>query len=178
MPGFNRHRILNGTYGIQSNHETTNLPEGREKLQKGMYLYIREGLSEKNLTTLIPLVTPFSVGQTSFCTDDRHADTLMEDGHIDDCIRRAIAAGFRPELAIRMGTLSAAERFNLADRGALLPGRRADFCVIDDSVLFTVKKVYKNGVLIDDALSSHKPGPIPYIHSGKRFLLCRSDNPR
>ncbi|MBN1166937.1 MAG: adenine deaminase [Methanospirillaceae archaeon] len=148
--------------GIQSDHETTDLAEGREKLQKGMYLYIREGSSEKNLKTLVPLVTPFSVGRTSFCTDDRHADTLREDGHIDDCIRRAVAAGLEPELAIRMGTLSAAERFHLTDRGALLPGRRADFCIMDDCDTFAVKQVYKNGILIQDALFSQKPVSIPH----------------
>ncbi len=148
--------------GIQSDHETTDLAEGREKLEKGMFLYLREGSTEKNVRTLVPLVTPFSVGRTSFCTDDRHVDTLMQDGHIDDCIRRAIAAGLEPELAIRVGTLSAAERFRLTDRGALLPGRRADFCIMDESDTFAVKQVYKDGFLVGDALFSLKPVSIPH----------------
>jgi adenine deaminase len=47
-----------------------------------------------------------------------------------------------------MATLSAAERFGLSDRGALVPGRRADFCVIDDPRRFTVRKVFRGGVEI------------------------------
>ena len=147
--------------GLQSDHETTNLEEGREKLQKGMYLFIREGSTEKNLCTLLPLVTPFSVSQTSFCTDDRHADLLNQDGHIDDCIRKSIQAGLEPEFAIRMGSLSAAERFGLKDRGALVPGRRADFCLVQDLKTFEINRVFKNGVLIQEKDFLDTPVSLP-----------------
>ncbi|RLC67084.1 MAG: adenine deaminase, partial [Chloroflexi bacterium] len=43
--------------GILSDHESTTLEEGGEKLRRGMYLMIREGSSEKNLDALLPLVT-------------------------------------------------------------------------------------------------------------------------
>jgi adenine deaminase len=70
----------------------------------------------------------------------------MESGHIDRCIRKAVECGLSPGLALRMATLSPAERFGLSDRGALVPGRRADFCVIDDPRRFTIKKVFRGGV--------------------------------
>ena len=110
-----------------------------------MYIFIREGSTERNIAALIPLVSPVTVSRCCFATDDCHADLLMESGHIDRCIRRAIECGLSPELAIRMATLSPAERFGLSDRGALVPGRRADFCVIDDPHRFTVKKVFRGG---------------------------------
>ncbi len=132
--------------GLQSDHECTTLAEAREKLGLGMYIFIREGSIEQNIAALIPLVTPATVSRCCFATDDCHADLLMENGHIDRCIRKAIAWGLAPELAIRMATLSPAERFGLADRGALVPGRRADFCVIDDPRRFVVTKVFRGGV--------------------------------
>lgn len=132
--------------GLQSDHECTTLAEAREKLGLGMYIFIREGSIEQNIAALIPLVTPTTVSRCCFATDDCHADLLMENGHIDRCIRKAIAWGLAPELAIRMATLSPAERFGLADRGALVPGRRADFCVIDDPRRFVVTKVFRGGV--------------------------------
>jgi adenine deaminase len=95
-----------------------------------MYIFIREGSTEQNITDLIDLVTPDTVSRCCFATDDCHADMLFEGGHIDQCVRRAVECGLKPELALRMATLSAAERFGLSDRGALTPGRRADFCVI------------------------------------------------
>jgi adenine deaminase len=69
----------------------------------------------------------------------------VQDGHIDRCIRKAIRCGLPPELAIRMATLSAAERFGLSDRGALAPGRRADLCIIDDPQTFVVQEVLRSG---------------------------------
>src|SRR4030042_847991 len=42
--------------GPHSDHESTTLEEGREKLRRGMYLMIREGTTEKNLAALLPLV--------------------------------------------------------------------------------------------------------------------------
>jgi len=129
--------------GLQSDHECTTLAEAQEKLRRGMYLYLREGSTEENITELVPAVTAETSSRCCFASDDRHADALAEDGHIDHCVRRAIGCGLKPELAIRVATLSAAERFGLADRGALAPGRRADFCIISDPEEFIVKKVFR-----------------------------------
>jgi adenine deaminase len=131
--------------GLQSDHECTYLAEAEEKIRKGMYVYIREGSTERNIEALAPLVTPLTVSRCCFATDDCHVDLLMEDGHIDRCIRSAIACGIIPELALRMATLSAAERFGLHDRGALAPGRRADFCIVNDPEKFVVQQVFVGG---------------------------------
>ncbi len=131
--------------GMQSDHECTRRDEAEEKLRRGMYIFIREGSTERNIADLIGLVTPNTVSRCCFATDDCHADILFEKGHIDRCVRRAIECGLEPELALRMATLSAAERFGLSDRGALTPGRRADFCVVDDLQQFIVKKVFVRG---------------------------------
>lgn len=131
--------------GIQSDHECTRRDEAEEKLRRGMYIFIREGSTEQNIADLIGLVTQNNVARCCFASDDCHADILFEKGHIDHCVRRAIECGLEPELALRMATLSAAERFGLSDRGALTPGRRADFCVVDDLQPFIVKKVFVLG---------------------------------
>jgi len=131
--------------GLQSDHECTGFAEAEEKLRKGMYIFLRDGSTEQNIEALTPLVTPFSVSRCCFATDDCHPDLLMREGHIDRCIRKAIAAGLAPELAIRMATLSPAERFGLYDRGALVPGRRADLCIIDDPDQFSVRQVFRGG---------------------------------
>jgi adenine deaminase len=124
--------------GLQSDHECTRRDEAEEKLRRGMYIFIREGSTERNIATLVPLVTPKNVSRCCFATDDCHSDLLKREGHIDHCIRRAVDCGLEPELAIRMATLSAAERFGLDDRGALAPGRRADLCIVDNLRDFTV----------------------------------------
>ncbi len=137
--------------GVQSDHECTTLPEAREKLLRGMYIMIREGSTERNLRELLPLVDLCTAPRCCFATDDRHADMLAREGHIDDCIRNAVAGGLAVEQALRMATLSAAGRFGLHDRGALAPGRLADFCVVDDPDRFKVLQTFKRGVEVVDA---------------------------
>ncbi len=143
--------------GIQSDHECTTADEALEKIRRGMYLMIREGSTERNLKSLLPLVRACSVSRVMFATDDRHVDMLVSEGHIDDCIRKAIEAGAEPELVYRMATLSAAERFRLDDRGALAPGRLADFCIIEDAGGFRVISTFKRGVCWEDPGYCRRP---------------------
>ncbi|HEM61742.1 MAG TPA: adenine deaminase, partial [Chloroflexi bacterium] len=42
--------------GVCSDHESSSLEEAREKLQRGMYVMIREGTVAKNMEALLPLV--------------------------------------------------------------------------------------------------------------------------
>jgi adenine deaminase len=131
--------------GLQSDHECTLREEAEEKLRRGMYVFIREGSTERNLADLIGMVTPENVSRCCFATDDCQADLIAMSGHIDRCVRRAVECGLRPELALRMASLSAAERFGLSDRGALTPGRRADLCIIDDIESLRITRVFVAG---------------------------------
>lgn len=131
--------------GVQSDHECTGQDEAREKLARGMYIFIREGTAEKDLHALLPLAGPLTAPRLAYATDDRHADALARDGHIDDCIRKSLEQGLELETALRMATLSPAERFRLFDRGAVAPGRRADFCVLESGTPFSVRTTYARG---------------------------------
>jgi adenine deaminase len=144
LSGYNLSAYL--AAGIQSDHECTDLSEVREKLKKGMFIYLREGSTERNIRVIIPAITMKNVSRFSFATDDRHVDMLLEEGHIDDCIRKAVAYGLELDIALRMATLSAAERFGLHDRGALAPGRVADFCVLAPGTEFRVEKTFRRGI--------------------------------
>ena len=73
--------------GIQNCHETVTYDEGKEKLQKGMALIIREGSVAKNLKTLAPLVTEFNSPQCFLCTDDRNPYEIFKEGHINYLIK-------------------------------------------------------------------------------------------
>lgn len=142
--------------GIQSDHECTSAAEALEKLRKGMYIFIREGSTEKNIKELVPVITGHTACRCCFATDDRHVDILVKDGHIDDCIRKAIEYGTEPELAIRMATLTPAERFLLSDRGALSPGKIADFCILKPDSVFDVDVTFKCGKCVTDSRYQQK----------------------
>ncbi len=133
--------------GIGSDHECTSAEEAREKLRRGMTIFLREGSAARNLSALLHLVTPLTERRLCFCTDDRQPADLLDEGSIDFLVRRAIAAGVPPLAAIRMATLNPAEHFRLADRGAVAPGRRADLVVFGDLGDPRPELVYSGGVL-------------------------------
>ena len=134
--------------GIGSDHECTDVDEAREKLRRGMHIFIREGTTARNLHSLLPLVTPVNARFCHFCTDDRHPDTLLTEGHVDDIVRQAIAKGLDPVLAIQMASINTALYFGLRQVGAVAPGYRADLLVLDDLRGVQVAQVYAAGQLV------------------------------
>jgi len=134
--------------GITSDHESTGLEEAREKLQKGMFLMIREGSAARNLQDLLPLVTPMNSRNCGFVTDDRHPDFLMDNGHINSMVKDAVKFGIDPIIALQMASLNIARHFGLTKRGAIAPGYQADLILFDNFDDFTIRMVYKNGKLV------------------------------
>ena len=73
--------------GVESDHECTMLDEAQEKRRKGMWIFIRQGSASKNLADLIPTVLRYGTERIALCSDDREPDTIIRDGHMDDCVR-------------------------------------------------------------------------------------------
>ncbi|KMJ57969.1 adenine deaminase [Bacillus sp. LL01] len=134
---------------IKTDHECVTTQEAKERIKRGMYVMMREGSVAKDVKALLPLVNERNARRFLFCTDDKHLDDLVNEGSIDHNIRIAIQEGLEPLLAIQIATLNAAECFSLTDRGAIAPGYRADFLIIDDLEHFTINDIYKNGTKID-----------------------------
>jgi adenine deaminase len=136
------------TAGASSDHESTAIEEGREKLRRGMYLMIREGSSEKNLDELLPLVTDKTYKRCLFVTDDRTCADLLKEGDIDAVVRKAIAKGLDPIRALQMATINTAEHFKLRQVGAVAPGYAANLIIIDDLSKLSVDMVFHKGKLV------------------------------
>jgi adenine deaminase len=131
--------------GIGSDHESTALEEGREKLRRGMHLMIREGSSEKNLDALLPLVNDKTFCRCLFVVDDRSCSDLLSEGDIDAVVRKAIQSGLEPVRAIQLATINAAEYFRLYDRGGIAPGYIANLITITDLPKLEIDMVFYKG---------------------------------
>jgi len=152
--------------GIGSDHECTRLEEAREKLRLGMHLFIREGTTARNLDALLPLVTAENATYCSFCTDDRHPEDLLDEGHIDALIRMAISRGLNPLTAIQMATINTANYFGLRGLGMVAPGYRADLVVFDDFQDFSARKVLSGGEVVAEEGEYLGPRPVPPVPPG------------
>ncbi len=131
--------------GVASDHESTSLEEGREKLAAGVFLMIREGSVTRDLDALLPLVDPRHADRIGFVTDDRLPHDLLHEGGVDVLVRRSIAAGVDPVYAVRCASWNVARHFGLRRRGAIAPGYLADLAVVADLSSFTVDRVLRHG---------------------------------
>ena len=138
------------TANIRTDHECHLKEEVTDRIRRGMYVLIREGTVAKNLKELIKVASIKNSRRLCFCTDDRHIDDLILNGSIDSSIRYAIKAGLNPETAIQMASLNSAECYKLNDLGAIAPGYKADFIILNNLENFQIQSVYKDGQLVAD----------------------------
>ena len=134
--------------GVQSDHESTTLHEAQEKLRLGMQILLREGSTERNLAELAGLVTPTNAANCSFATDDKLAGDLVNEGHLDHSVRKAIQCGVPPVTAFQIATINTARHYNLRNLGAIAPRFWADFVVFDDLQKPIIRQTWKKGVLV------------------------------
>jgi adenine deaminase len=134
--------------GIRSDHESVEVEEAREKLRLGMHILLREGSTERNLDHLLPLINAHNSQNCSFATDDKLAGDLVNEGHIDHAVRKAINGGVPPITALQIASINTARHYRLHNLGAIAPRYWADFIVFDDLKNFHVRQTYKKGVLV------------------------------
>lgn len=150
-PGLSGH-ALNAymSAGVYSDHECDTFENALEKLRKGQFIMIREGTAAQNLEALMGLLTPQYASRCMFSTDDKHPKDLLEKGHIDYIVRKAIRLGADPILTIKVASHYAARYFLLNNKGAIAPGYLADFAVLDNLRDVRVEMVFKRGRCVWD----------------------------
>ena len=140
--------------GISTDHECENLEDMQNRLDRGMFVLIREGTAARNLSSLIKYVNIENNSLVGLCTDDKHLDDLINEGGVDFSIRKAVTLGINPLLAIKLATYNTAIAYNLKDRGSITPNKIADFIILDDLETFKINSVYKLGKKIDISLEN------------------------
>ena len=136
--------------GVYSDHECHDVKDAIAKLERGQFIMIREGTAARNLEALMPLLTGKYADRCMFCTDDKHPNDLLEKGHIDYIVKKALSLGADPITAVKVACHNAARYFLLNNRGGISPGYLADFVIIDNFQNFNIEQVYKKGVLMVD----------------------------
>jgi adenine deaminase len=168
--------------GLLDDHECVDGAEAVARLRLGMSVLVREGSSERNLDVILKaaLAEGWDTRHLMFCTDDKHPNDILSEGHINYMVNRAIELGFPPVAAIRMATLNAAEHFRIDHLvGSLTPGRWADILLCRELERTEPFRVFVRGksVAQDGRLTAITPQPtFPdwFLHT---VTISRGRNP-
>jgi adenine deaminase len=137
--------------GLSDDHECVDYEEALSRLQLGMAVLIREGSTERNLELILNGVVREGTysHHLMFCTDDKHPDEILEEGHIDYMVNKAIELGIPPMQAVQMATINAAKHFRIEHLvGSLSPGRWADILLTEDLQHIVPGEVFFKGIQV------------------------------
>ena len=144
-------------HGIETDHESSTIEEAEEKISKGMHIMIREGSAAKNYDALKSLIAT-RTDSVMFCTDDSHADDLLNEGHINKIVKKALADGFGIFDILQIACLNPVRFYNL-NIGTLHIGDNADFIIFDDIESLNIRSTYIRGEVVYGENSS-KNNPV------------------
>ena len=137
--------------GAEDDHEGTRLEDAVTRVRQGMKAMLRYGSSWLDVASQVGAITQLGLDPRRFIlvTDDSHAQTISQDGHMDRVLRHAIEQGIDPITAIQMMTINTAEHFNLSrEIGMIAPGRWADVVLAQDLNDFKADMVIAKGQVI------------------------------
>lgn len=136
--------------GITSCHEPVTVEEVLDRLRLGLHVMLREGDVRRDLEAIAGIKDyPVDFRRLVFCTDVMHPEHLMENGHMEFVVQKAIDLGFDPIVAIQMATLNAAEHFHLDNLiGGIAPGKCADMVILPNLRKIEAEMVISNGQVI------------------------------
>jgi adenine deaminase len=137
--------------GPEDEHEGTRLEDAVARVRQGMKSMIRYGSSWYDVASQAGAITQLGLNSRRFLlvTDDSHAQTISQDGHMDRVLRHAIGQGLDPMTAIQMMTINTAEHFGVSrEMGMIAPGRWADMVLVQDLKNFKADMVIAKGQVI------------------------------
>ncbi len=136
--------------GPNSDHESVDAEELLEKLRQGMYVEGRASSFSESMSVLGPIVRHlgFLPPNLVLCTDDIYPDDLLKFGHMDEVVRKGVAAGIPAVDVIRAATWNGAQRHRLFNLGAIAPGKWADILLVEDLNDFHADEVICRGELV------------------------------
>ncbi|MEM2075708.1 MAG: adenine deaminase [Zestosphaera sp.] len=138
-------------FGVRSDHESFTAEEALQRVRNGLRLMMREGSVAKNLHETVRVLIEKRVDPryALMITDDVDAPDLLNQGHLDHLIRRAVEEGVDPLTALQMVTINTAESYRIDHEvGLLAPGRHGDVLIVDDLEKFRVRTVIAGGEVV------------------------------
>lgn len=163
--------------GIRTDHEASSFEYALEELRRGIHVHIREGSAARNEQAIVSGIVKNNTDTShfSFCTDDKHIEDILREGHINHNLRLAVSLGLDPVAAIQMATIHTARHYGLRTLGAIAPGYQADLVVVDNLKDFNVSRAFHKGIEISQDAPTVRPCPEALRHTVNLPYLSASD---
>ena len=139
--------------GIENDHECSTAQEAIEKARAGLYIFMRQGSGARNAEALLKgfVDAKMPLDMCMFCTDDKHLEDIEKEGHINMCVRIAIALGVPAAKAYAMASYRPAVCYGLKTKGAVAAGFDADLLILDELTQAWPAVTIQNGRIVDAA---------------------------
>ncbi|KAJ4287536.1 hypothetical protein N0V90_012239 [Kalmusia sp. IMI 367209] len=152
--------------GIGDDHNAHRPEDVVERLRLGLMLTVMSGSMNSNIESVFSDISQYKAGlnHMSFCADDKFAEDLHREGHIDFHVREAIRYGVEPVQAYRIATLNAALYYRIDHLiGSITPAKLADLLVLDNLEDAKPSIVIVNGKVVarDNKASFVNNDPVP-----------------
>lgn len=134
--------------GISDDHNAATFEEATERIRRGMNIALHSSSMASYLEGILGRSSElgWAAGHIMFCADDKFANDLVDEGHIDHHLREAVRLGVPPMVAVRMATLNAALHFHVDHLlGSITPSRLADLVLVPDLTSFHASAVWVGG---------------------------------
>lgn len=137
--------------GILTDHECSSYEDAISKVRQGMYVHIREGSAAKNLKNIVEGIVKNKVDSSlfNFCTDDKHIEDIISEGHISNNIRKSISLGMDTLEAYKIASYNPSVCYGLNDIGMIAVGKKANIVLLNDLEKVDIKDVYYNGKKVE-----------------------------
>ena len=132
--------------GIRSDHTDQSMEGLAARAANGMFIQLQEKTLKKEF--LDYLMENRLSGRFALVTDDTMPDDFVRRGQLNHLVQRSIELGLAPEEAIYAATYAPAQHMGLRDKGAIAPGRIADFVVLSDLRSFAIESVWHAGAQV------------------------------
>ena len=143
--------------GIEDDHESETYHELLEKISVGARVFIREGSAEHTEQKAYKIIQEYG-NQVMFCTDDKTINHILETGHINYHLRKAVKSGINPVLALKCGSYNGLNYYGLSKYAEVKEGNYAHLVLFNNEKDFNPEFVIVNGEIKDTAFVS---GNIP-----------------
>ncbi len=153
--------------GPRTDHECSTFEEVMEKLRGGLKIQLRVGSAANRMEEIMRRLAEDKVPLQNFmfCTDDKHTENIMQEGHINYIARMAVRAGIPAAEAVKMASYNAARHYRLRRKGAVAPGYDADIVLFEDLKDFKPRAVFVMGEEVQDTPCVKRHVPRELLHT-------------